>query len=184
MNVNEGSSITQYSGPIRGSKSYFFECLFQLQINIPQPVFFQNSANIDFTSIIKDTSRYTDRPLLFTISISDYILKHDTSFTDPADRELLAINSPEITQGETRYLTLIPNDQGIGLFGSNAIVLEKLPPRATFTLGFVDPLNPSDTTLYNPNVQRDFTGGGNTLTFPSQGLEYAVIRFRVQAQFL
>lgn len=174
MQINDTSSITQYSAAIRGSKSFFFELLFQLD-----GANFVNQATIDLTNISRDSSRYTDRPVLYTISISDYILKHDATFTEQ-ERELLAINSPEITQGSTRYLTLIPNDQGIGLFGSNAIVLESLPPRATFTLGFVNPLNPSDVTIYNPNVAA--TVGG--INFADQKLEYAVIRFRVQAQFL
>lgn len=179
MNVNDTSSITQYSGPIRGSKSYFFECLFQEVVEVPKPAEFVNKAVVDLSGISRDTTRYTDRPVLFTISISDYSLKHSVTFLE-TDRELLAINAPEITQGETRYMTLIPNDQGIGLFGSNAIVLESLPPRATFTLGFVNPLNPDDTNLYNPNVGGTLGG----IAFADQQLKYAVIRFRVQAQFL
>lgn len=174
MQVNDTNSITQYSAGIRGSKSHFFECLFsEVGGN------FINTEIVDLTNISRDTSRYTDRPVLYTISISDYILKHKETFTE-ASRELLAINSPEITQGSTRYLTLIPNDQGIGLFGSNAIVLETLPPRANFTIGFINPLNRDDTTLYDPNTA-DTVGG---IALADQQLQYAVIRFRIQAQFL
>ncbi len=175
MNINDSNSITQYSGPIRGSKSYLFETLFKQGATA-----FENFATINFTGLLRDISRFTDRPVLLTLSVSDYLIKHTSAFVE-ADRQALAINSPELTSGSSRYLTLLPNDQGVGLFGSNAIVLETLPPQATFYLGMVNPVDPSDTTIHPPNTSITFPP---LSAFNSQELVYAIVRFRVQAQFL
>lgn len=168
---------------IRSSKTYFFEVLFV-----------QNSTGTDFSDVCKpvrvdlskinaDTKSSTNRPVLYTISLSDFVIEHQDGWAE-TDRCLIVLASDQLTQGKTRYMTLLGSDSGIGLFGSNSIVLQNLPDYALIELGFIDPLNAQDKTIYNPNTNLVTTGGGISITQKSQAIKYCLFRFQVSVNYL
>lgn len=176
--VQQLDSATKYSAAIRSARSYSFEVLFQIDGNGD----FENTSSVDLTNVIRQISRGQDQPVMTSFSVSDYSLKHAPGFVE-ADRQTLAIGAPEIERGSARYLTLVPNDTAVALFGSNAVTLESLPPKVTFTLGFLNPISTSDYVLANPNTPTNY-GTTGQIAMASQQLEYAVFRFRMQTQFL
>lgn len=172
------SSITQ---SIRSSKTYFFEVLF-VQDSTGND-FAINPVIVNLTNITRDTKTSTSRPVLYTISLSDYVIDHDEAWNQ-TDRELVVLACNEITQGKTRFMTLVGSDSGIGLFGSNAIVLQSLPDFIRVQIGFVDVLNATDTTIYNCNSDKVCNAGGVTITLKSQKIKYGMFRFSVQCNYL
>jgi len=171
---------------IRGSNTYFFEVLyngsFQTPLPYPGPIIPQ-PARIDLSNIINDTQSATDRPVLYNISLSDYVIEHEEGW-DQNERELLVLSSNEITQGKTRFMTLLGSDSGIGLFGSNNIVLQFLPSIASIKFGFIDVLNARDNNVYDPNTAITFTNGLISQTFSSQQIKYALFRFQITCNYL
>ena len=81
-------------------------------------------------------------------------------------------------------MTLIGSDSGIGLFGSNSIVLQNLPDYALIELGFINPLEAIDKTIYNPNKDLPKTAGGITILQKSQAIKYSLFRFQVCKLFI
>lgn len=169
------------STTLRSSKTYFFEVLF-VKLGT---TFIYNPVPVNLTSITRDTKSSTNRPVLYTISLSDYVMDHDNDW-DEKDRELIVLGCNEITQGKTRFMSMIGSDSGIGLFGSNAIVLQSLPDIVRIQLGFINILDASDPVIYNCNSDKDFTadGGVMNITLKSQKLKYCMFRFAVSANYL
>lgn len=166
---------------IRSSKTYFFECLFIK--NAAGTGFAVNPVIVNLTNITRDTKTSTCRPVLYTISLSDYVLDHDETFDDK-NRELIVLACNEITQGKTRFMTIIGSDSGIGLFGSNAIVLQSLPDFIRIQLGFVNLIDASDPNVYNCNQDQTFSAGGIDITLKNQMMKYGLFRFAVSVSYL
>lgn len=166
---------------IRSSKTYFFEVLFIK--NAGGDGFAVNPVIVNLTNITRDTKTSTCRPVLYTISLSDYVLDHDEAFDDK-NRELIVLACNELTQGKTRFMTIIGSDSGIGLFGSNAIVLQSLPDFIRIQIGFINMIDASDPTIYNCNQDNTFTAGAINITLKNQMLKYGLFRFSCQVQYL
>lgn len=203
------------SNQIRASKTFFFEVLFvagdqpqfpgtligsyrttpDVQLINGVPYYSSNAVRVNLSNIKFQASSATTRPILYTISLSDYVIEHkDNTSTDPnnpngfleSNREVIVISSNQITQGKTRFLTILGSDSGIGLFGSNAIVLQDLPDSADIKLGFINTLDASDTEIYDPNeILYLPIGDPNTdYNLTPQYIKYALLRFAVSVQYL
>lgn len=168
---------------IRSSKTYFFEVLFVR--NAAGNGIYYNPVNVNLSGINSDTKSSTNRPVLYTISLSDFVIEHEDAW-DEKDRCLIVLASEQLTQGKTRYMTLLGSDSGIGLFGSNSIVLQNLPDYAMIQIGFINPLDATDKTIYNPNANLVTTDNTGTITITqkSQAIKYCLFRFAVQCQYL
>ena len=171
---------------IRSSRTYFFEVLFVR--NAAGDGLYYNPVNVNLSNINSDTKSSTNRPVLYTISLSDFVIEHEDDWTKnhEEDRCLVVLASEQLTQGKTRYMTLLGSDSGIGLFGSNSIVLQNLPDYAMIQIGFVNVLDATDKNIYDPN--KDFTTtdstGTITITQKSQAIKYALFRFAITIQYL
>lgn len=171
---------------IRSSRTFFFEVLFVR--NAAGDGLYYNPVGVNLSNINADTKSSTNRPVLYTISLSDFVIEHEDDWTKnhEEDRCLIVLASEQLTQGKTRYMTLIGSDSGIGLFGSNSIVLQNLPDFAQIKLGFVNVMDASDKDIYNPN--EDFTRSDPTetitITQKSQAIKYALFRFQVSCNYL
>lgn len=168
---------------IRSSKTYFFEVLFVQNAGGDDFSDVCKPVRVDLTKINADTKSSTNRPVLYTISLSDFVIEHQNNWNQD-DRCLIVLASEQLTQGKTRYMTLIGSDSGIGLFGSNSIVLQNLPDFALIELGFINPLEATDKTIYNPNQDLPKTAGGITITQKSQAIKYSLFRFQVSVNYL
>jgi len=168
---------------LRSSKTYFFEVLFVR--NAGGDGLYYNPVNVNLSGINADTKSSTNRPVLYTISLSDFVIEHEDAW-DEKDRCLLVLASEQITQGKTRYMTLLGSDSGIGLFGSNSIVLQNLPDYALIQIGFINPLDATDKTIYNPNADLTTTDSTGTITITqkSQGIKYCLFRFQISVNYL
>lgn len=171
---------------IRSSRTFFFEVLFVR--NAAGDGLFYNPVNVNLSNINADTKSSTNRPVLYTISLSDFVIEHEDDWTKNHEEErcLIVLASEQLTQGKTRYMTLLGSDSGIGLFGSNSIVLQNLPDYAQIQIGFINPLDAQDKTIYNPNedlVTSDNTGT-ITITQKSQAIKYCLFRFQVSTNYL
>lgn len=167
---------------IRGSKTYFFEVLF-VQDGAGTG-FAINPVVVNLTNITRDTKTSTCRPVLYTISLSDYVIDHQAGWNQE-DRELIVLGCNEITQGKTRFMTLIGSDSGIGLFGSNAIVLQTLPDFIRVQLGFINILDASDPVIYNCNSDCPLPPVGTPfITLKAQKIKYCLCRYAVNCQYL
>ena len=170
---------------IRSSKTYFFEVLFVQNAAGDDFVESCKPVRVDLSKITSDTKSSTNRPVLYTISLSDFVIEHQTAWPQD-DRALIVLASDQLTQGKTRYMTLIGSDSGIGLFGSNSIVLQNLPDYALISLGFIDPLNATDKTIYNPNKELKTydTSGTIEIIQKTQAIKYCLFRFQISVNYL
>jgi len=103
-------------------------------------------------------------------------------FTE-STREPIAISCPQLQdQIQTRYLTILPNDQGQGLSGAVSVnLLGKLPGSLTFIAGLVNPL-PNDDTIYNFNAPR-IAPGVAAPNWASQYVRSLTLRLYVKASY-
>lgn len=177
------SSANPITTSLRSAKTYFFEVLFVKNYANITGDFLFNPVTVNLTNITRDTKTSTNRPVLYTISLSDYVIDHEDDWEEK-DRELVVLACNEITQGKTRFMTLIGSDSGIGLFGSNAIVLQSLPDFAKVQIGFINVLDATDPTIYSCNLDKAFTNGPITINFKSQKMKYCLFRFSCQVTYL
>lgn len=171
---------------IRSSQRYFFECLFIKNEN--GDGIYKNPVTINLSTINADTKTH-GTPQLYTVSLSDYIIEHnEDSSTGPvfneSDRCMLVLDSKELTKGKTRYMTIIGNDSGIGLFGSNALVLTSLPDSINLKLGFINLLDATDQNIYNPNKDYEASSGGIVIKQLSQKIVYCLFRLAITVSYL
>lgn len=87
-----------------------------------------------------------------SIGLSEYCLTHYAGFTE-ADRLPLAVRCPQLqAESESRYLTILPNDSGAGLFSSSSVnIIGRLPPVLQFTIGILS-RDIANVGLANPNI--------------------------------
>ncbi len=156
------------------------------ELTPPPPSFTLSTANL--------TSEYSyDRGREFrilTIALESFSVKR--KFAVPPnegfkeeDRQMLVITCPQLQQN-SRYLTSLPYDAGIGLAGAIAIPINtSLPASLTFSVGIIDP-DPSNTTLYFPNANRLVnltTIPPVTFGYMSQWLERVDVRFTLRVNY-
>lgn len=155
-----------------------------------------NQITVNLSAIKAQTQSSTNRPVLFNISLSDYVIEHEDNTEIPptppdgfqeTDREVIVLQSSELTQGRSRYMTVLGSDAGIGLFGSNSIVLQELPDQANIKIGFINPFDVSDNQIYDPNTKIAFEINPAPLrkvTFKKQWIKYALLRFNISVNYL